>query len=109
MDSTASIQIPLLATDLYVGFVNPVGLVGWPEIEAAALIEFRCIHLNPAEHAGMVRGQSAFSHQLGDVSIAERKIQVSTYAAKDDFRFILSPVERVLRVIGTRSHSTELR
>src|ERR1700738_4359605 len=91
------IQIFLLAADLYIRLVNPIGLVGWPEIGAAALVQFRCIHLNPAEHAGMVRGQSAFSHHLGHVSIAEWKIQVPTYATKDDFRFILSPVERVLR------------
>ena len=45
----------------------------------------------------MVRGQSAFPHQFDHVPIAERKIQVPTYATKDDFWFIMSPVERVIR------------
>jgi hypothetical protein len=80
-----------------IGFVDAVRLVRWPQIWAATLVEFRCIHLNPPKDAGMVRRQSAFPHQLRDMAVAERKIQVPTHATKNDFWFVMSPVERVIR------------
>jgi hypothetical protein len=44
----------------------------------------------------MVRWQSPFPHQFGDIAIAQRQIQVPAHATKDDLSFIVSPVERVL-------------
>jgi hypothetical protein len=45
----------------------------------------------------MVCWQSSFPDQFGYVPIAERKIQIPTYAAKDDLSFVMSPMEWVIR------------
>jgi hypothetical protein len=45
----------------------------------------------------MVRRQSSLPNQFGYVPIAERKIQIATYAAKDHFSFVMSPMEWVIR------------
>jgi hypothetical protein len=49
-----------------------------------------------------------FPHQFGDVPVTERKIQVPTHGTKDDFSFVMSPVEWVIRGDRHGSHSTEL-
>ena len=45
----------------------------------------------------MVCRKPAFPHQLRDMAIAERKIQVPTHATKNDLTFVMSPMERVIR------------
>jgi hypothetical protein len=45
----------------------------------------------------MVRRQSSFPHEFGDITIAERKVQGPADATKDDFSFVMSPVKRVIR------------
>ena len=45
----------------------------------------------------MVRRQSTLPNEFGYVPIAERKIQIPTYAAKDHFSFVMSPMEWVIR------------
>ena len=45
----------------------------------------------------MVCRQSSLPNQFGYVPIAERKIQIPTYAAKDHFSFVMSPMEWVIR------------
>ena len=71
VESTAQYSIPALALDAYIGLVYPVGLVGGPKIGPAALIEFRCIRLNPPPNAAGIHLKAPFSQHLSHVLVRQ--------------------------------------
>jgi hypothetical protein len=74
VESTAQYSIPALALalDAYIGLVYPVGLVGGPKIGPAALIEFRCIRLNPPPNAAGIDPNAALGQHLSHMLLRQR-------------------------------------
>jgi hypothetical protein len=88
-----SIQILVLTFYLDVGFVDPIALVDWLEIPAAAFVQFGCIRLHPTPNATGIYLHAAFGHQLRDVLIRQRVSKVQTHAFNDQFSRVLAPFE----------------
>ena len=59
------------ALDPHIGFINTPGFVGWLEMPAQPLLEFRPVALHPAPDRRVVSFQAAFIEELFD--IAERE------------------------------------
>ena len=67
-----TVQVPVLTLDPYIGLVYPVGLVGGPKMRPAALIEFRCIRLNPPPNAAGIHRKTALGQHLSHMLVRQR-------------------------------------
>src|SRR5215469_1752500 len=67
-----TIKVSVLALDPYIGLVYPVGLVGGPKMRPAALMEFRCIRLNPPPNAAGIHRKAALGQHLSHMLVRQR-------------------------------------
>src|SRR5215471_18899233 len=72
VESTARYRYLALALDPYIGLVDPVGLVGGPKMRPAALIEFRCIRLDPPPNAAGIHRKTALCQHLSHMLVRQR-------------------------------------
>jgi hypothetical protein len=66
-----AIQVGPLAMHLDVGLIDPPRIVRWVELDTHPFFELRSITLDPAVDGGVVHVESAFGHNLCEVTIAE--------------------------------------
>jgi hypothetical protein len=67
-----SIQILVLAFELYISLVHPIALVGRLEMRSPAFVQLGHIGLHPAPNAAGIHLDTTFGHQLGDVQVGKR-------------------------------------
>ena len=67
--------------------------MGWLEMTAQPLLQFRTVALDPEPDCRVVRLQAAFAKQLLDIAERKRVPQVPAHGAKNQLGFGLSPLE----------------
>ena len=77
-----SIQILVLAFDLYIGLVDPIAFVRGLQMWPTSLIQFWRIGLDPGPDAAGIHIDSAFGQNLGDVFVGQRISQVTSERIK---------------------------
>jgi hypothetical protein len=75
-----SIQIFILTFDLDVGLIDPIALIDRLQIRTAAFVQLGCIRLHPTPNATGVYLYATFGHQLGDVLVGQRVLEIPTHA-----------------------------
>ena len=88
-----SVEVAPTALDTNVGLIDAPGPVGWLEMTAQPLLQFRTIALDPAPDCRVVRLQAAFAEQLFDIAERERVPQVPAHGAKNQLGLGLPPLE----------------
>ena len=88
-----SVELAPTALDTNVGLIDAPGPVGWLEMTAQPLLQFRTVALDPAPDCRVVRLQAAFAEQLFDIAERERVPQLPAHGAKNQLGFGLSPLE----------------
>ena len=88
-----SVEVAPTALDTNVGLIDAPGPVGWLEMTAQPLLQFRSIALDPAPDCRVVRLHAAFAEQLFDIAERERVPQVPAHGAKDQLGLGLPPLE----------------
>ena len=76
-----------------VGLIDAPGPVGWLEMTAQPLLQFRTVALDPAPDCRVVCLQAALAEQLFDIAERERVPQVPAHGAKNQLGLGLSPLE----------------
>src|SRR5271165_6911365 len=71
-----TIEIAPLASDLDVCLVNTPRPTNCKGISAPALLELRCVVLDPSHNGGMCQRQTTLGHHLGQVSQAQFETKV---------------------------------
>jgi len=82
---------PLL--DLHVRLIDAIGVVGFTENAATALVEFGRIALYPPKYHGVIDGCPSFSQQFFDIPITQRIAEIPPYATDDDLTSKVTPFE----------------
>ena len=94
-----SVEVAPTALDTNVGLIDAPGPVGWLEMTAQPLLEFRTVALDPTPDCRVVRLQAAFAEQFFDIAERERVPQVPAHGAKNQLGFGLSPLEDRRRIV----------
>ena len=88
-----SVEVAPTPLDTNVGLIDTPGPIGWLEMTAQPLLQFRTVALDPAPDCRVVRLQAAFAEQLCDIAERERVPQVPAHGAKNQRGLGLSPLE----------------
>ena len=88
-----SVEVAPTTLDTNVGLIDAPGFIGWLEMTAQPLLEFRTIALDPAPDCRVVCLHAAFAEQLFDIAERERVPKVRAHGAKNPLGFGLSPLE----------------
>src|SRR5450432_584031 len=89
-------EIHPLFFDLDGRLIDFPGVIADFQMRSATLFQFRCILLNPTEDCGVIDRESALSHHLFQIAVAERISQVPTHAQQNDPGFKMTPLEWML-------------
>ena len=98
-----SIQIVVDAVYLQVGFIHSPGIVRAGQVPADALLDDRGVFLDPAHDGGVAHTQSALAHDLFDIPVGERILQVPPHGKEDDFRAMMFPLEQIILHLAVSS------
>ena len=79
--------------DLHIRFVEAIGGAGELQMRADSFIDFGGVSLHPPVHGGMMDGESALPHHLGEVAVAEGVSAVPSNGKQNDLRFVMPPLE----------------
>ena len=88
-----SVEVAPTALDTNAGLIDTPGLMGWLEMTAQPLLQFRTVALDPALDCRAVGLQTAFAAQLFDIAERDRVPQVPAHGAKNQLGLGLSPLE----------------
>ena len=88
-----AVEVAPTALDTAVGLIDAPGPVGWLEMTAQPLLEFRTIVLDPASDCRVIFLQAALAEELFDIAERERVPQVPAHGAKNQPGLGLSPLE----------------
>jgi len=97
-----SVQVRPVASDPDVRFVHPPGTIGMPEFATEALIQNRCIALDPAPDRDVIHRQATLHHHLLQVPVTQRIAQVPSDAKYYDHVLEVSPAEQHRPVLPHR-------
>ena len=78
-----SVEVAPTPLDTNVGLIDTPGLIGWLEMTAQPLLQFRTVALDPALDCRVVRLQAAFAEQLFAIAERQRVPQVPADGAKN--------------------------
>jgi hypothetical protein len=94
-----TIEIAPLASDFDVCFVNTPRPTNCKGISAPALLELRCVVLDPSHDGGMCQRQTTLGHHLGQVSQAQFEPKVPAHAQNNDLAVEVSAREQLLQAL----------
>src|SRR5260221_9727608 len=99
-----SVQVHPDFLHLDVRLIHSPGVIGGFEMRSTALVEFRGIPLDPAVDGRMIDAESALSHHLFQVAVAQCIAQVPADAQENYLAFKGTPFERIL--LGHKGNSS---
>ncbi len=88
-----SVEVAPTTFDTNIGLIDAPGPVGWFEMTAQPLLEFRTIALDPASDCRVIFLQAALAEPLFDITERERVPEVPAHGAKNQLGLGLSPLE----------------
>ena len=94
------VQISVPRFDPDIGFIYTVAFIGTFQVNAAALVPFRSVDLDPAPDAARVDEQTTFERHLGHMRKGNRKPQVPPHTRENDIARIVTPFEGIRRGDG---------
>src|SRR5262249_25900177 len=71
-------------------FMDPPGSIRATQLTANPLIQKRCVALDPSPNCDVVDGEPALGHDLFQVPVRERVLQIPPDAQNDDYIFEMS-------------------
>ena len=88
-----SVEVAPTALDTNVGLIDAPGPVGWLEMTAQPLLQFRTVVLDPSPDCRGVCLQVALAEQFFDIAERERVPPLPAHGAKNQLGLGLSPLE----------------
>ena len=69
----------------------------------AALVQLRCISLDPAPDATAIDLYTPFTDDFGDMFVGQRIAEIPPHAQKDYLAWVMAPLKGLVAVMGMNS------